>query len=120
MAEADSSLGWLRGTLELVAAAVLAEGERHGYALIQRIAELGLGTIRGGALYPVLGRMENEGLVEARWTAGQGGPGRKVYRLTDAGRARLHAEAAHWRDFSLAMDNLVTGLDAARLGKAAP
>ena len=114
MADADSSLGWLRGTLELVVAAVLAEGERHGYALIQRIAELELGTIRGGALYPALARMENDGLVEAHWTAGQGGPGRKVYRLTDAGRDRLQAETARWHQFSAAMDDLVTHLGKAR------
>ncbi len=107
MADADSSMGWLRGTLELVVAAVLAEGERHGYALIQRIAELGLGTVRGGALYPVLGRMESDGLVEAHWTAGQGGPGRKVHRLTDAGRARLRVETERWQHFSVAMDHLI-------------
>ncbi|GAA3986848.1 hypothetical protein GCM10022247_01490 [Allokutzneria multivorans] len=104
---ADSAMGWLRGTLELVLAAVLAEGDRHGYALIQRISELGLGTIRGGALYPVLGRMETAGLVEAEWVAGQGGPGRKVYRLTAAGHQRLVAETERWQDFSVAMDRLV-------------
>lgn len=107
MAGTDATPGWLRGTLELVVAAVLADGERHGYALSQRIAELDLGTIRGGALYPVLARMEGEGLVEARWTAGQGGPGRKVYRLTDAGRERLRAETVLWQRFSTAMDHLV-------------
>ncbi|WP_197683960.1 PadR family transcriptional regulator [Allokutzneria albata] len=104
---ADASMGWLRGTLELVLAAVLAEGDRHGYALTQRIAELGLGTVRGGALYPVLGRMEAAGLVEAEWVAGQGGPGRKVYRLTAAGRERLVAETERWHHFSVAMDRLV-------------
>ncbi|WP_405062715.1 PadR family transcriptional regulator [Kribbella sp. NBC_01505] len=87
---------------------MLVEGELHGYALIQRIAELGLGDIKAGALYPVLGRMENGGLIEANWVAGQGGPGRKVYRLTDAGRERVRADAALWHDFSGAMERLIT------------
>ncbi|WP_055549124.1 PadR family transcriptional regulator [Streptomyces sp. NBRC 110028] len=108
MAPTDPSAGWLRGTLQLSVAAVLAEGDRHGYALVQRLAEHGLGTVRGGALYPVLGRMETDGLVEARWEPGNGGPGRKVYRLTDAGRAGLRDEIAHWQEFSAAMDRLMS------------
>ncbi|MCK2244418.1 MULTISPECIES: helix-turn-helix transcriptional regulator [unclassified Crossiella] len=107
MAGAELTAGWLRGTLELAVAAVLAEADLHGYALVQRLAEQGLGTIKGGALYPVLGRMEAAGLVEAEWVAGQGGPGRKTYRLTPAGRDRLDEEIGHWRDFSAAMDRLV-------------
>ncbi|BCK73594.1 hypothetical protein Srufu_075470 [Streptomyces libani subsp. rufus] len=103
----ELSSGWLRGVLPLALAAVLAQGDQHGYALVQQLAAHGFGTIRGGALYPVLGRMETEGLVEARWEPGEGGPGRKVYRLSDAGRARLLEEAATWQRFSDLMDRLL-------------
>ncbi|MET8448012.1 PadR family transcriptional regulator [Streptomyces sp. NPDC005209] len=103
----EPSSGWLRGVLPLTLAAVLAQGDQHGYALVQQLAAHGFGTIRGGALYPVLGRMETDGLVEARWEPGEGGPGRKVYRLTDAGRARLLEEAADWQRFSDSMDQLL-------------
>ncbi|MCF3131204.1 PadR family transcriptional regulator [Streptomyces olivochromogenes] len=103
----EPSSGWLRGVLPLALAAVLAQGDQHGYALVQQLAAHGFGTIRGGALYPVLGRMETDGLVEARWEPGEGGPGRKVYRLTDAGRARLLEEAADWQRFSDSMDQLL-------------
>ncbi|MFJ6631736.1 PadR family transcriptional regulator [Streptomyces sp. NPDC091376] len=99
--------GWLRGVLPLALAAVLAEGDRHGYALVQELAARGFGTVRGGALYPVLGRLETDGVVEARWEPGEGGPGRKVYRLTEAGRARLREEATSWKQFSDAMDQLL-------------
>jgi PadR family transcriptional regulator, regulatory protein PadR len=92
---------------ELVVSAVLTEGDLHGYGLIQRIADVGLGTVRGSVLHPVLGRMENEGLVEARWAAGQGGPGRKVYQLTEAGRSRLRDEAAGWALFASSMGELL-------------
>ncbi|MFD4577485.1 PadR family transcriptional regulator [Streptomyces sp. NPDC058417] len=107
MPTADSTPGWLRGVLPLALAAVLAGGDQHGYALVQQLAAHGFGTVRGGALYPVLGRMENDGLVEARWEPGEGGPGRKVYRLTDAGHARLREDTAGWRQFSDAMDRLL-------------
>ncbi|WP_326841100.1 PadR family transcriptional regulator [Streptomyces sp. NBC_01558] len=103
----ELSSGWLRGVLPTALAAVLAGGDHHGYALVQQLAAHGFGTVRGGALYPVLGRMETDGLVEARWEPGEGGPGRKVYRLTDAGRARLAEESASWQRFSHSMDQLL-------------
>ncbi|WP_327683731.1 PadR family transcriptional regulator [Streptomyces sp. NBC_00467] len=99
--------GWLRGVLPLALAAVLADGDRHGYALVQELAARGFGTIRGGALYPVLGRLETDGVVEARWEPGEGGPGRKVYRLTDTGRDRLREETTSWKQFSDAMEQLL-------------
>ncbi|MEU8585788.1 PadR family transcriptional regulator [Streptomyces sp. NPDC048664] len=107
MSAHEPSSGWLRGVLPLAVAAVLARDDQHGYALVQQLATHGFGTIRGGALYPVLGRMETDGLVEARWEPGEGGPGRKVYRLTDAGRARLLEETASWERFSRSMDGLL-------------
>ena len=44
---------WLRGVLELCVLAVVAEGETYGYAVISRLREAGLGTVKGGTLYPV-------------------------------------------------------------------
>ena len=104
----DATTGWVRTSLALAVLAVLEEGDRHGYALAQRIAELGVGPVRGGALYPVLGRLETEGAVAADWQAGEGGPGRKVYRLTTEGRARRTVEVAGWESFSTALDALLT------------
>ena len=111
MAPVDPSANWLRGALQLCVAAVLAEGDQHGYALVQRLAEQRVGKVRGGALYPVLGRMESDGVVESRWEAGESGPGRKVYRLTDTGRDRLREEIAQWREFSGAMERLTERAD---------
>jgi PadR family transcriptional regulator PadR len=106
-ASADWQTGWLRGALELALAAVLAEGPGHGYALAQRLAEQGFGRVRGGALYPVLGRMERDGVVSATWEPGEGGPGRKVYALTEAGHDRFREQRAQWARFSVLMDGLL-------------
>ncbi|WP_406003183.1 PadR family transcriptional regulator [Streptomyces sp. NBC_00829] len=106
-ASADWQTGWLRGALELALAAVLAEGAGHGYALAQRLAEQGFGRVRGGALYPVLGRMERDGVVSATWEPGEGGPGRKVYALTEAGRDTLREQRAQWARFSVLMGGLL-------------
>ncbi|MEW1721494.1 PadR family transcriptional regulator [Streptomyces sp. NPDC093109] len=107
---ADWQTGWLRGVLELALAAVLTDGAGHGYALARRLDERGFGKVRGAALYPVLGRMERDGTVTATWEPGEGGPGRKVYALTAAGRERFAEQRGQWDRFSVLMTGL---LDAA-------
>lgn len=100
MTESGWPSEWLRGVLELCVLRVLAEGETYGYAIATRLADDGLGTVKGGTLYPLLTRLESAGLVSALWRAGEGGPGRKYYALTDAGRADLESTTAAWADFS--------------------
>src|SRR5690625_898005 len=80
---------WLRGVLELCVLRVLADGATYGYAIAAELAQAGLGEIKGGTLYPLLGRLEKNALVTAEWRAGEGGPGRKYFALTAAGRAEL-------------------------------
>ena len=106
-AASDPAVAWMRAALGLAILIMLEEGDRHGYALAQRITELGLGPIRGGALYPVLGRLEADGAVVSLWEAGDGGPGRKVYSLTEAGRAQGERERRRWKEFSAAMSHLL-------------
>ena len=91
---------WLRGVLSLCVLAVVAEGATYGYAVAQRLQCAGLGTIKGGTLYPVLTRLEQEGLVTSTWREGEGGPGRKYFALTAAGREALDDRAAAWRVFT--------------------
>ena len=91
---------WLRGVLGLCVLHALADGPTYGYALVVRLAESGLGPIKGGTLYPLLSRFEQLNLVDVEWRAGAGGPGRKYYRLTEAGRAELAAGAEQWTRFA--------------------
>lgn len=91
---------WLRGVLGLCVLHALTDGPTYGYALAVRLGEGGLGPIKGGTLYPLLARFEQAGLVDVEWRAGEGGPGRKYYRLTDAGRAELASGSGQWRRFA--------------------
>lgn len=107
----DVQAAWLRASLPLCLLGVLAsEGESYGYALIQRLGEAGLGGLKAATLYPALSRLEEEGAVEVRWSAGEGGPGRKYYRLTAAGHTRLAREYRSWR----ALDDVVSALAGGR------
>jgi DNA-binding PadR family transcriptional regulator len=77
---------------------ILAEGESYGYALAQRVRELSDGAIAwtDGMLYPVLHRLEGQGLIEARWAESPAGRPRKYYALTRGGRKALRDQRAQW------------------------
>lgn len=77
---------------------ILAEGESYGYAIIQRVRELSGGQIEWteGMLYPVLHRLEREGVISSRWGEGENKRERKYYRLSPNGQETLAAEKARW------------------------
>jgi PadR family transcriptional regulator PadR len=109
MTDPEQSREWQRGLLSTCVLAVLALGSAHGYAVAQRLREAGIGPVKGGALYPVLNRLEDDGLVTSVWREGEGGPGRKVFAVTPAGRDRLVQMRREWQPFATAVGNLLGG-----------
>ncbi|MGA9745990.1 MAG: PadR family transcriptional regulator [Nocardioides sp.] len=91
---------WMRGVLSLCVLAVVAEEETYGYAVAQRLQEAGLGVVKGGTLYPVLARLEQDGLLVSSWREGRGGPGRKFFAVTDLGRSAVLERARGWATFT--------------------
>ena len=79
--------------------AILAEGDSYGYAIIKRVTELSGGHLQwtDGMLYPVLHRLERQGLVAARWSEAESGRQRKYYRITKDGRTQLAAQRQQWQ-----------------------
>ena len=76
--------------------AALADGRKHGYALIAEAAELSDGRVqlKVGTLYAALDRLGEQQLVEGAGDEVVGGRLRRYYQLTDAGAERLEQEAA--------------------------
>ena len=61
--------------------------ERHyGYSLIRVLNENGAISLKEGTIYPILARLDNDGLVRSEWVESAQGPPRKYYALTPAGR----------------------------------
>jgi len=90
---------------ELVAASsrpmvlsILAGGESYGYAILQRVTMLSRGRVQwsDGMLYPVLRRLEKEGLIEGEWRTMESGRRRRYYRLSEKGRRQLAADREGW------------------------
>ncbi|MGO1385453.1 MAG: PadR family transcriptional regulator [Arachnia sp.] len=91
---------WLRGPLPLCVLKTVEHEAIHGYAIAIRLEQMGLGTVGGGTLYPILNRLQRDGFLTAEWMAGEGGPGRKVYALTQEGSAELAAQGHRWQTFA--------------------
>jgi len=90
---------WLKGVLDLCVLARLSLGEAYGYELARRLEAVGLGEIKGGTLYPLLNRLERDGLVTTQWQASDQGPNRKYYRIAAAGKDALGEAMPAWFDF---------------------
>lgn len=98
---------WLRGVLELCVLRALADGPTYGYEISARLSAGGLGTVKGGTLYPLLKRFEQAGRVQIEWRPGDGGPGRKYYVLTEAGHEALADLTGRWHRFTQTTNNIL-------------
>ena len=94
-----------RGVLELCVLAHLAAADNYAYEIATFLArEIGMGE---GTIYPLVRRMQAEGLIDDYLVDSPSGPPRRYYRLTRAGRARLAQQRATWDEFSRAIDRVV-------------
>lgn len=94
---------WVRAAMPTAILAALEAQDEHGYGIAQSLATMGFGRPKGGSLYPLLNRLEDEGIITATWADGPTGPGRRVYSLTVSGYQRLHAERQDWQRLTRAL-----------------
>jgi DNA-binding PadR family transcriptional regulator len=95
-----------RGILVLATLSQLKEA-KYGYALINNLAERGL-DIEQGTLYPLLRRLESQGLLQSEWNV-EGSRPRRYYIISPAGLRLLELLSAEWRDLTTVMDGLLDG-----------
>ena len=95
----DSLLVQLRkGVLDLCVLAMLARKDGYAYDIASRLAaDIGMGE---GTIYPLMRRMQADGLVKTYLEESSSGPPRKYYQLTKAGHAALVAQKAEWNVFT--------------------
>lgn len=96
-----------KGVLGLCVLSLLNRGDNYAYEIASRLSDaidMGEGTI-----YPLMRRMQTDGLVETYLVESTAGPPRKYYRLTDQGRSALEGQTADWRTFTAAVDAVLDG-----------
>ena len=97
----------LRGVLDLCLLAVIEENPAYGYEMTKRLRARGLAIVGEGSIYPLLGRLERDGLVETYRAASNGGPPRKYYGASAEGKRALAAGLSEWRAARDAVDTVL-------------
>ena len=94
--------------IELLMLAVLREQPLHGYAAISALRQRSNGSfdLSEGSVYPVLHRLEADGLLESSLDRDTG-RARRTYRITAAGRRAFASQSQRWRTYATAMDTVI-------------
>ena len=95
-----------RGTLILLVLSQLRE-DMYGYSLVKQLNDHDI-PMDANTLYPLLRRLEGQGLLESRWDTGKAKP-RKYYSITAEGKAVLKKTKAYWKAFSGSVNELLEG-----------
>jgi len=87
---------------------ILLGGEDYGYEIIQKVKDISGGSLEWSdkMLYPVLHRMEKEGMLVSQWKMSDGGRLRRYYRITEEGRETLDFERRQWQSVTKALTKL--------------
>jgi PadR family transcriptional regulator, regulatory protein PadR len=94
---------FVRSTLTYAVLVLLSEAPSHGYALLRRMRERGLGHLKGGTVYPILARLEEQGMLGSSWDTTEAGPARKVYSVTPEGVHSLTEARQAWREIDASL-----------------
>ena len=105
----------LKGHLDVLLLAVIADGPVHGYAIVERLHSRSDGhfELPEGTVYPALHRLEADRLLSSDWAVVDGRR-RRLYPLTKRGRSALGQRSGDWRRFAGAVERVITTTAPAR------
>ena len=96
-----------KGVLEMLVLEAVCRKETYGYELLTTLREAsgGLFTLKEGTLYPILYRLEDDGMIVSSRSTGEGRAApKKMYSSTEQGRAARLRHRQVWREFTAAVD----------------
>ncbi len=98
----------LKGHLDLLLLAVLADGPAHGYVVIESLRQRSEGVfdLPEGTIYPALHRLESQGLLGSRWSE-DSARRKRIYHLTPKGQKILSSRQDEWKKFARAINATV-------------
>jgi PadR family transcriptional regulator PadR len=102
-----------RGTLELAVLLAVAPGARYGLEILRHLEFADL-VLAEGTIYPLLARLEREGLLASRWVEGEGPRPRKYYDLTPSGRARMKKMSEEFRTVTAGIERMIDNVQRAK------
>ncbi|HEY6305315.1 MAG TPA: PadR family transcriptional regulator [Candidatus Angelobacter sp.] len=103
-AKAEASEKWeaqlRKGCLELAILASLWENRLYGLEILRVLEDNSNLVLAEGTVYPILGRLKEEGLLQSEWVEAEAGHPRKYYWLTPAGRQKATSMSHFWNSFA--------------------
>ncbi|MGH8945848.1 MAG: PadR family transcriptional regulator [Acidimicrobiia bacterium] len=108
-ASRDRSSQLLHGVLDMCLLSVIDEEASYGYEMVSKLRERGLDLASEGSIYPLLSRLQKQGVIEGYLVQSSEGPARKYYRMSRRGRELLQQWRADWTVFRDSVDEVVNG-----------
>lgn len=97
----------LKGILQGCTMAILSDGEMYGYKIVETLKDYGFDDIHEATVYPILTRLNKQGLLAFEKRPSELGPNRKYYSLTEQGLVELKLFSDCWMDISKKVDTIL-------------
>ncbi len=93
----------------LIVLAMLRERARYGYDIAKELQRMSEGRLvfQQGTLYPLLNRLQKDGLIRGEWEAPEGESSRRIYHLTDKGQAEVERQIDAWHEYVNAIGHVL-------------
>ena len=103
-----------KGVLEMLVLEMVCQGPTYGYELLTRLknGSDGLFTLKEGTLYPILYRLEDDGMIQSSWSKGEGRTApKKMYCVTEQGKEYRLRQRLVWQNFTATVDGFGKGME---------
>src|SRR3990172_859119 len=107
----DRSTQLLHGVLDMCLMSIIDEEASYGYEMVKKLRDRGLDLASEGSIYPLLSRLQKQGMIESYLVQSSEGPARKYYRMSNRGRSSLAQWRNDWTRFPDAVDGVLNGSD---------
>lgn len=101
-----------KGVLEMLVLTTICQGQTYGYELLTKLKNMsnGLFALKEGTLYPILYRLEDDGMIQSTWSqGGRRSAPKKMYSATEKGLLESARRIRIWKTFSSTVDNFYMG-----------
>lgn len=88
---------------------IISEEASYGYEMVRKLRSRGLDLASEGSIYPLLSRLQKQGLIKSYLVQSSEGPARKYYRMSDNGQLVLAQWRRDWAGFRDSVDSVLSG-----------
>lgn len=88
---------------------IIDEEPSYGYEMVRKLRSRGLDLASEGSIYPLLSRLQKQGMIEGYLVQSSEGPARKYYRTSSDGRKALQQWRDDWTGFRESVDTVLNG-----------